>query len=371
VKQGRAAEHAMDATPHQTADAAKLATAVQLPHQWFVACASRRLGKRPLRTRLQDTPLVVFRDNEGRPRALLDRCPHRNVPLSEGRVVEGRLQCRYHGWCFDGAGRCREVPGLEGEADLPSRRVASHATLEQDGFVWVWSTADEVPSALPFRFPHLGEPGWGHVRRSYEVEATVHSVAENALDVPHTAFLHRGLFRKASRGIALEVIVRQGPGWVTAEYVGEPRPEGLLGRLMAPGGGTVDHVDRFFVPGIAQVEYGLGDGRLVTTSALTPLTPLRTAVHTVVSYRLPVPGFVIRPFVIPIAEHIFRQDARMLALQTQTLRHFGREAFTSTELDAIGPIALRLLQKASRGSERAVEGGLEAPVAEKRFRLNV
>src|SRR5690606_41576740 len=54
VKQGRAAEHAMDATPHQTADAAKLATAVQLPHQWFVACASRRLGKRPLRTRLQD-----------------------------------------------------------------------------------------------------------------------------------------------------------------------------------------------------------------------------------------------------------------------------------------------------------------------------
>src|SRR5690606_29939761 len=102
-----------------------------------------------------------------------------------------------------------------------------------------------------------------------------------------------------------------------------------------------------------------------------PLTSLRTAVHTVVSYRLPVPGFAIRPFVVPIAEHIFRQDARMLGLQTRTLLHFGREAFASTELDAIGPIALRLLQKASRGSEHPAEGGLEAPVAEKRFRLNV
>lgn len=350
-------------------DAAQLATAVQVPHQWYAACASSRLGRKPLRTLLQGQPLVLFRSADGRPRALMDRCPHRNVPLSEGRVVQGQLECGYHGWCFDGAGHCRAVPGLEGESDLPSRRVPAHATREQDGFVWVWSTPGADPTGTPFSFPHLEEPGWSHVRRSFEVEATVHSVAENALDVPHTAFLHRGFFRQAARGIELEVIVRQGPDWVSAEYVGEPRPEGLLGRLLAPGGGTVDHVDRFFMPGIAQVEYGLGENRLVTTSALTPLTPLRTAVHTVVSYRLPLPRWLIRPFVVPVAEHVFKQDARMLRLQTRTLLHFGREAFTSTELDAIGPVALKLMQKASRGPSSGEAG--EVPVKERRFRLNV
>jgi nitrite reductase/ring-hydroxylating ferredoxin subunit len=40
-----------------------------------------------------------------------DACPHRLAPLSEGRVDDkGRLQCVYHGWCFDGAGACKFIP---------------------------------------------------------------------------------------------------------------------------------------------------------------------------------------------------------------------------------------------------------------------
>ncbi|KAF8708506.1 hypothetical protein HU200_029869 [Digitaria exilis] len=40
-----------------------------------------------------------------------DACPHRLAPLSEGRIDDkGRLQCVYHGWCFDGAGACKFIP---------------------------------------------------------------------------------------------------------------------------------------------------------------------------------------------------------------------------------------------------------------------
>jgi phenylpropionate dioxygenase-like ring-hydroxylating dioxygenase large terminal subunit len=40
-----------------------------------------------------------------------DACPHRLAPLSQGRVDDkGRLQCVYHGWCFDGAGACKFIP---------------------------------------------------------------------------------------------------------------------------------------------------------------------------------------------------------------------------------------------------------------------
>lgn len=40
-----------------------------------------------------------------------DKCPHRLAPLSQGRIDNlGRLQCVYHGWCFDGNGNCKLIP---------------------------------------------------------------------------------------------------------------------------------------------------------------------------------------------------------------------------------------------------------------------
>lgn len=359
--------------PRSRAPASSFATVVRLPEQWFIACESDALGQKPVSRTLQGTPLVLFRDAQGRPHALLDRCPHRNVPLSEGRVVEGSLlQCAYHGWCFDGAGTCRRVPGLEGPAEASTRHVPAYATREQDGFVWVYSTADAEPVREPFRFPHLDTPGYTTVRRHYRVPATVHAVVENTLDVPHTAFLHGGLFRTAKEQHRIEVVVRTGPDRVEAEYLGEPAPKGLVGRLLAPGGGVVTHFDRFLLPAIAQVEYRLGEGsHLIATTAHTPVGDFDTEVWAVVTFRLPVPGWLVRPFVTPVAEHIFKQDARMLTRQTQALQRFGAEQYASTELDAIGPAALRLMRKAAQGAPTAApeEGGAEPPVEERRFTM--
>jgi len=342
-------------------------TVVHLPDQWFVALASRALKTRPVHTRLQGLPVVLFRGVDGKAAALLDRCPHRNVPLSDGRVLpDGTLQCRYHGWCFDTGGACRAIPGREGESDTPARRVPGFAVREQDGFVWLWATPDATPVGEPFRFPHLDARGYTHVRRSNEVESTLHAMIENTLDVPHTAFLHGGLFRSPGGAPPLEVVVRSGPREVSAEFLGEPVPAGVLGRLLAPKGGVVEHVDRFLLPSIVQVEYRLGTSHLVTTSALTPLEDFRTAVHTLVSFRLPIPGAMIRPFVTPVAERVFKQDAVMLARQTRTIRESGGEHFVSTELDAIGPAALKLLRKAATG---AVDPG--GPVTERRFTLRL
>ncbi|HEX8823532.1 MAG TPA: Rieske 2Fe-2S domain-containing protein, partial [Archangium sp.] len=114
-----------------------IVSVVRLPQSWFILCASRELGRKPLARTLQGTPLVLFRNEAGRPAALMDRCPHRNVPLSMGKVVGGQLQCGYHGWRFDAAGQCRAIPGLLGEPEAKSRCASSFATREQDGFVWV------------------------------------------------------------------------------------------------------------------------------------------------------------------------------------------------------------------------------------------
>jgi phenylpropionate dioxygenase-like ring-hydroxylating dioxygenase large terminal subunit len=124
-----------------------------LPHHWVIACASATLTDRPHAVTIQDVPLVLFRNGDGVAHALLDRWPHRNVPLSAGRVVAGTLKCGYHGWRFGGDGACRVVPALEGETDRKARRAVAHATAEHDGFVWVYSTPDVAPVRPPYRFP--------------------------------------------------------------------------------------------------------------------------------------------------------------------------------------------------------------------------
>jgi phenylpropionate dioxygenase-like ring-hydroxylating dioxygenase large terminal subunit len=57
-------------------------------------------------------PVVLWYDrNLKRWCCFLDQCPHRLAPLSEGRIdEEGRLQCSYHGWSFEGKGTCACIP---------------------------------------------------------------------------------------------------------------------------------------------------------------------------------------------------------------------------------------------------------------------
>src|SRR5688500_4550301 len=83
---------------------------------WYPACRSSDLGRTPVAISLMDTPLVVFRGADG-PAVFVDRCPHRNYPLSQGRITaDGTLECGYHGWRFDNCGTCVAVPGLPGAA---------------------------------------------------------------------------------------------------------------------------------------------------------------------------------------------------------------------------------------------------------------
>src|SRR5437763_1203972 len=119
-------------------------------------------------------------------------------------------------------------------------------------------------------------PPYSTVRRHVRFEAGLHAALENTLDVPHTAFLHGGLFRGGREPVEIDVVVRSRQDGVEAEYVGEPRPQGLAGRILAPQGGVVAHVDRFLLPSIAQVEYRLGDNHLLVTSAFTPVEALTT-----------------------------------------------------------------------------------------------
>src|SRR5262245_48136660 len=77
---------------------------------WHPVLLSKQLKKKPVGVRLCGREIVLFRGPEGQPAALNDVCPHRRMRLSRGKVVDGRLQCCYHGWSFDCRGQ-GESPG--------------------------------------------------------------------------------------------------------------------------------------------------------------------------------------------------------------------------------------------------------------------
>jgi len=84
---------------------------------WLPVARDAEIGTRPVAVVAAGVPLVLLRPAEGaEPVAFADRCPHRLVPLSAATLQDGRLQCAYHGWEFDAAGTCVDLPSQQGAA---------------------------------------------------------------------------------------------------------------------------------------------------------------------------------------------------------------------------------------------------------------
>jgi len=325
---------------------------VAFPRRWWYPVArASELGRRPLAVTLMETPLVVLRGAGGVPAVLLDRCAHRNYPLSLGRVTDdGALECGYHGWTYDGGGQCLRVPGLRDGRTRATWRVPSHASVEQDGLVWAWGEPDAEPTRPPFVLPVLGGPGAGEVVFRYDLDSTLRGSLENALDVPHTAFLHRGIFRGGDPH-PITAVRRPIDDGVEVQYFGEPVGLGPI-RLPEDSGRTFDHWDRFFLPSIAQIEYAV-DGwfRIVNTIVHLPMSRFRTRAWFVVRFESRLPAPLVRAAVRLQGKRILRQDADALARQTERTRSLGGERYTSTELDLLGTAIWRLLRHAERAEQ--------------------
>jgi len=185
---------------------------------WYIACASIKLGSTPARVNVLDHQLVVFRDGRGQPCALLDRCSHRGAPLSLGRVVKGTVECRYHGWRYDRAGECIQIPSLTEERRIPKGcTVPSFPCVEQDGYVWVW-TGEGEPTTAPRRIEGFATGHW--MQGMVEAKCSSLRAVEINLDWCHPYFAHRWTHQQSYR-IRLK-------GFRTGRYETRATPNGMI-----------------------------------------------------------------------------------------------------------------------------------------------
>ena len=225
---------------------------------WYAVALSRAVNRKPHRVLIAGQAFVIFRSG-GALHCLTDRCPHRFAPLSLGRVVADTIECPYHGWRFDGTGRCRAVPGLL--EPVPNVVVPPHAVREANGLVYI---SPDAARGEPYPGV-LSGPGTVSSVVENRVRSSLIDVAENILDATHTHFTHSGILRGlSSRRYNVKVTVTGGDGWVEARYEGEPRQEGIISRLLE--GERSISVGRFIAPGVAELEFwGRGRINLSTT----------------------------------------------------------------------------------------------------------
>jgi phenylpropionate dioxygenase-like ring-hydroxylating dioxygenase large terminal subunit len=120
-------------------------------------------------------PRGAKRSDTGTWRVFEDECPHRKVPLSEGRIEDdGTLLCSYHAWRFDGQGSCVAVPQLESENELmrikhnPKSKCNSYPTKVINGILFVWPSSDKDAVLESELTPVVHRPAEVDVKRLWE-----------------------------------------------------------------------------------------------------------------------------------------------------------------------------------------------------------
>ncbi len=161
-----------------------------LRNHWYVAAWSEDLGRETIGRVLLGESVMLFRKQDGAPVALENRCPHRNLPLSEGRLIGDNIECGYHGLVFDGEGVCIHVPG---QTDVPGwARVRRYPVIERDRWVLVWmgDPALADPAGAPAYHGRLTDADWFSVTGQKLVKGGYRLLLDNLLDLSHLSYVH-------------------------------------------------------------------------------------------------------------------------------------------------------------------------------------
>jgi len=331
---------------------------------WYVVAQSSELGRdRVLARRVLDERLACFRAGDGTAVALRDRCLHRNAPLSAGTVSDGRLACPYHGWTYDGSGRVVAIPAL-GATRLPAHCSPPYPVIEQDGFVYVRLAREPARATAPFAMPHWREAGWTNLRLVNRFANTVANCVENFIDIPHTAFVHRGIFR-SSRDERLTATVRREGGVVSVAYRNERANLGTWRWFLNPGAREIRHTDNFHAPNVTQVIYEIGAKTFIITSQSVPVDEGETLVYTDLTYRFGPWNTLAAPFVRRHGQRIIDQDVEILRAQGENIARYGAQ-FRDTPADFIHRMVDSVRDAVGRGED---PGALPAVTHEIEFRV--
>ncbi|KAI9187003.1 hypothetical protein LWI28_023278 [Acer negundo] len=175
--------------------------------QWYPVMPVCELDKRvPLAKKILGLDVVVWWDkNESAWKVFDDTCPHRLAPLSQGRIDQwGRLQCAYHGWCFNGSGDCKFIPQAPSDGPpvhtFKKACVGVYPSTVQNEMVWFWPSADPeyndiVKKKKPPFIPEMDDPSSTNFFMNRDFPYGYEVLVENLMDPAHVPYAHYGIMQ--------------------------------------------------------------------------------------------------------------------------------------------------------------------------------
>jgi nitrite reductase/ring-hydroxylating ferredoxin subunit/putative sterol carrier protein len=175
-----------------------------LPKGWFVVAMSEDVPPGeivPLHYFGRD--LVAFRGESGKVHVVDAYCPHLGASFAHGGTIEHDcVRCPFHGWRFDGEGRCVEVP--YSDRVPPKAKIDAWPVLEQDGCIYMFYSPEPLAAGEPWPLPAIDLDGWmpGKVIVWRELRTHPQEIFENTVDIAHIGPVHDG----RNAGVVVEPI---------------------------------------------------------------------------------------------------------------------------------------------------------------------
>jgi phenylpropionate dioxygenase-like ring-hydroxylating dioxygenase large terminal subunit len=163
---------------------------------WYAAAYSDQItADKPIKVKMLGQHFALYRDSKGVARCVSDICIHRSASLSGGKIKGDCIECPYHGWQFDGDGKCTKIPSLGIDGKPPARaKIDAYPTDERYGLVHVFLgdlPAAERPPIM--EIPEWDQDGWRCIHLDYDWKSHWERSVEAGLDPAHAEFVHTGM----------------------------------------------------------------------------------------------------------------------------------------------------------------------------------
>jgi len=293
--------------------------AAALREMWYFAVPgyALRRGRVLARTFLGE-PVLLGRGTDGVPFALRNICPHRGIPLSYGSFDGREVECCYHGWRFDTAGRCTAIPSLfEGQKLALDRiRVAAYPTREIQGNVWLFFGDDPDGAPPPPVIPDVGDAAPKLFERMRVPSPIDHAVV-GLMDPAHGAFVHRAWWWRTRESIheKAKAFAASPYGFTMLRHA--PSSNANAYRLL---GGAPETEITFRLPSVRIEHIRIGRRFVASITAVTPLSDSETEVNHAVYWDVPWLS-ALKPLLRPYVRTFLNQDRRIMVMQAEGLRH--------------------------------------------------
>ncbi len=193
-----------------------------IKNQWYLACLLDELKhQNPLPKKIVGEELVIFKTESGKIGVTEDRCCHRNVNLSLGRVEGEAIKCGYHGWEYNTQGACTCIPSLPTGEKVPRTvKIQAYPVEIKHQGVWIYIGDEALKSKATI--PPMDElDEFPFVYNYHDCKADLKLAAESLFDAYHINHVHRKSIKSFMGNLGAEDVnfnLNVQHSWMTGEY---------------------------------------------------------------------------------------------------------------------------------------------------------